>query len=73
MDFLLRLSKILSKQARAKRASIFRELFNIDQNTKILDLGSENGENISRVLEGTGAENKNIYIYGIFLETLEYN
>lgn len=54
-----------SKQARAKRAEIFRQNFYLDENTKILDLGSESGANINAVLQGTKVRSENVYIADI--------
>ncbi len=55
----------LSAKARAKRASWFREAFDIGGNTRILDLGSESGENIHSVLAGTAYDAANVYIADI--------
>lgn len=54
-----------SRDARSKRAALFRNLFVVDTATRILDLGSENGSNIRSVLEGTEASPENIYIADI--------
>ncbi len=54
-----------STHARAKRAKIFRDAFFLDNNTKILDLGSENGSNINAVLKGSGVRPENVYIADI--------
>lgn len=54
-----------SAQARKKRAELFRKFFTIDENTKILDLGSENGTNIYNVLTGCNYKPQNIYIADI--------
>lgn len=55
----------LSAEARKKRAKLFCERFEINEQTKILDLGSENGTNIYNVLKITNANPKNIYIADI--------
>lgn len=55
----------LSRQARKKRANIFRRSFNLDENTRILDLGSEDGTNVNALLEGTSVQNSNVYIADI--------
>lgn len=52
-------------QAREKRATLFREMFEIRSGAKILDIGSENGSAIAAVLRGTPAQPKNIYIADI--------
>ena len=57
--------KSISSSSRKKRANIFRQLFSINCNSKILDLGSEEGTNINRVLEGTEVDNNNVYIADI--------
>ena len=54
-----------SSNARAKRAETFRAFFEIDEHTKILDLGSETGTNISSVLKGLTYDPKNIHIADI--------
>ncbi len=62
------ISKIVwnfSSQARKKRAQLFRSYFHIDRNTKILDLGSENGTNIFNVLQDTNYSSDKIYIADI--------
>ncbi|MBK8148899.1 MAG: methyltransferase domain-containing protein [Acidobacteria bacterium] len=48
-----------------RRARWFRETFRIGPDTKILDLGSESGDNISSVLDGLSYEPSNIYIADI--------
>jgi SAM-dependent methyltransferase len=63
-----RLRKLIvdaSRKARLKRSEIFREKFKLDENTKILDLGSENGENINSVLSGTSTGAENVFIADI--------
>jgi len=57
--------KFLSKHAREKRAAIFRQTFFINEDTKILDLGSENGSNINAVLNGINVSPQNVYIADI--------
>jgi SAM-dependent methyltransferase len=54
-----------SQRARARRAAVFRENFAVTEHTKILDLGSEDGSNIHRVLQGTRAQPENVYIADI--------
>jgi SAM-dependent methyltransferase len=56
-----------SKKARQKRAEIFRQSFSLDSTTRILDIGSETGENINLVLSGTGVLPENVYIADIDL------
>lgn len=54
-----------SKKSRNKRAIVFKSNFTIDENTKILDLGSETGANINAVLSGTRVSPENVYIADI--------
>jgi SAM-dependent methyltransferase len=65
MNPIARLAGQFSRRSRAKRAAMFRKLFSPDQNTTILDLGSETGANIKAVLEGTSVQPKNVYIADI--------
>lgn len=68
------ISKIVwkfSAQARKKRAQMFRRYFSIDENTKILDLGSENGTNIFNVLQNTSYNPANVYIADINKNAVE--
>lgn len=60
-----------SANARMQRAAIFRRYFSIDQNTKILDLGSENGANIFNVLTGEAYKAENVYIADISRDAVE--
>ncbi len=60
-----------SAQARKKRAQLFREFFQIDKSTKILDLGSENGTNIFNVLQDTDYHPTNVYIADISEKAVE--
>lgn len=54
-----------SAKARKRRAEIFQRLFSIDETTKILDLGSENGTNIFNVLGDLPYQPRNVYIADI--------
>ena len=65
MNPITKLVQHFSRQARAKRAEIFRNTFYLDENTKILDLGSESGSNIRDVLKGTNVQHGNVYIADI--------
>jgi len=65
MNVITKFVKNFSSKARQKRADILKNYLVIDQNTKILDLGSETGSNIKNVLEGTLARPENIYIADI--------
>ena len=55
----------ISDKSRKKRAEVFRRNFVIDKTTKILDIGSENGENINFVLKGIDILPENVYIADI--------
>lgn len=59
------LARRFSAHFRARRAALFRSLFVIDRNTRILDLGSETGAHIAAVLQGTGAQPRNVFIADI--------
>jgi SAM-dependent methyltransferase len=65
MNLITKLVKSYSKKAREKRSFIFRNSFFINENTKILDLGSETGSNIAEVLKGTSFKPENVYIADI--------
>jgi SAM-dependent methyltransferase len=52
-------------RARSRRASIFRRAFDITPNTRILDIGSDDGSAIAQVLEGTPVRPSNVYIADI--------
>jgi ubiquinone/menaquinone biosynthesis C-methylase UbiE len=65
MNPLTKLIKNLSDQARKRRAELFIKHFYIDGDTKLLDLGSENGSNINNVLQGSNATNQNTYVSDI--------
>jgi SAM-dependent methyltransferase len=55
----------LSAAARAKRARIFRDRFRLSTNTKILDIGSEDGTHINRLLKDTPVLPENVTIADI--------
>ncbi|MGI8493911.1 MAG: methyltransferase domain-containing protein [Pyrinomonadaceae bacterium] len=61
----------VSEKSRRKRAEIFRQRFVIDKTTKLLDIGSESGENINLVLSGTDILPENVYIADIDNAALE--
>ncbi len=68
------ISKIVwsfSAQARKKRAQLFRNYFRINKNTKILDLGSEDGTNIFNVLQNTDYSSENVFIADINKNVVE--
>lgn len=45
----------ISGESRRLRGSIFRNSFRIEPDTRILDLGSEDGSAVAAILEGTRA------------------
>lgn len=61
----------LSKKARTKRAEFFRRRFDLTSETKILDIGSENGSNINLVLTGTKISPQNVHIADIDEQALQ--
>lgn len=65
MNPLSKIAQQFSANARKKRASLFRHWFDLNSETKILDLGSEIGSNISNVLKGTPVLPQNIFIADI--------
>lgn len=65
MNPITRLAQEFSARSRRKRAAMFLRCFSIDADTRILDLGSENGTNIFSVLQGTGFTPGNVYIADI--------
>ncbi len=70
MNPIIRIFKSFSKRVREKRALFFRNIFSLNENTKILDLGSGNGTNINSVLKGTRVQSKNVYIADIVPEAV---
>jgi SAM-dependent methyltransferase len=60
-----------SSQARSERAALFRQMFGLSANTRVLDLGSESGANIHSVLEGTPVKPESTYIADINPQALE--
>jgi SAM-dependent methyltransferase len=71
MSAIAKIVNVVRKQARAKRAQIFLQNFIITADTRILDIGSEDGSSIAAVLRGTEALPKNVFIADINLEPLE--
>lgn len=71
MNPITELVRSFSRISREKRASILRNSFLINENTKILDLGSETGSNIHAALQGTLFNPKNIYIADINSSAIE--
>lgn len=60
-----------SGEARRRRAAIFRNDFDLGPETKILDLGSEDGSNIARVIEGTAINQRNVFLADISESSLK--
>lgn len=65
MNFIARYVSSYSQRARAKRARVFRRLFQLDAETKLLDLGSEVGEHIAKLVAGSDITPSNVYIADI--------
>jgi SAM-dependent methyltransferase len=65
MNKLKKIIWSVSNKNRQKRAEIFRGSFDFDEATKILDIGSESGENINLALRGTKVLPGNVYIADI--------
>jgi len=70
MNFAEKMVRDFSANARKKRAELFRQFFTLDENTRILDLGAENGTNIHNILEGTKVRRENVSIADIFPESV---
>lgn len=60
-----------SQKSREKRAKLFRENFEIREDTLILDIGSEDGSNINFVLQETRFRAENVYIADIDKSAIE--
>lgn len=58
-------------QARAGRAELFRAYFELTEQTRILDLGSEDGSSIAAVVKGTRVSPENVYIADIDADAVE--
>lgn len=56
------------QRARAKRASVFRHHFELGRETRIIDIGSENGSAIATVLAGTNIDPSNVFIADVDAE-----
>jgi SAM-dependent methyltransferase len=65
MSMIRSLVDRLRARARTARAAVFRQAFPIDANTRIIDIGSEDGAAIARVLAGTNVSPRNVYIADI--------
>lgn len=60
-----------SRRARRKRAVFFREKLSLNEQTSILDIGSETGDNINLVLSGTKINSQNVCIADIDANLIE--
>ncbi len=65
MNVVSQFVRRLSGKARARRAALFRRCFALDERSRILDLGSEDGSYIHSVLVGTGVQPENVFIADI--------
>ncbi len=65
---LKKIVKNASATARKKRAALFGQHFPLSEDTKLLDIGSETGANISNVVRGTPIKPENVYIADIDAE-----
>lgn len=65
MNYATQLARQYSANARRKRAQIFKSLFSLTPDTKILDLGSEDGTHIHSLLKDTEVRPQNVYIADI--------
>ena len=72
MHFLKNLVLNTSKNARKRRALVFKDHFVLDEHTKILDLGSESGSNINSLLYDSDVNPKNVYIADINEELIQH-
>lgn len=71
MNLIARAFRSFSGDARAGRGRIFRESFDFREDTRLLDLGSEDGSNIARLLDGLNLRNENVYIADIEENSIE--
>jgi SAM-dependent methyltransferase len=65
MNIIRDLFSKFSDSSRKSRREIFHRMFRLDYDTKILDLGSEDGSNIARLLAGYSVDPKNVFIADI--------
>lgn len=70
MKIFKKIALSASGSARQKRAEIFRRNFRLDEKMKILDIGSESGDNIHQVLNGTKVSPESVFIADIELEAI---
>jgi len=65
MNVIRNFFKSFSDESRRRRAEIFRNSFKIGPDTKILDLGSEDGSAIASLLDTTSVRSENVWIADI--------
>jgi 2-polyprenyl-3-methyl-5-hydroxy-6-metoxy-1,4-benzoquinol methylase len=65
MSLLKDLVEGVRTRARTARTAVFRHEFQVGEKTRILDIGSEDGSAIARVLAGSGIPPQNVYIADI--------
>lgn len=70
MRIIARMVGMMSRRARQKRAEIFRQHFALTPDTRILDLGSEDGTHIAAVLKDTSVRPSNVHIADISEEAV---
>ena len=61
----------ISNSARESRAKLFRDLFDLNKGTSVLDLGSQDGKHVARILQGTEVEPQNVSVADLDLTTLQ--
>jgi len=68
--FVTRIVQSTQQQSRAKRARVFRDIFALEADTKVLDIGSEDGSHIADVLKGSPVKPENVFIADIDEESV---
>lgn len=71
MNPIQKLFSGFSERSRAERRELFYRAFEIGPNTTILDVGSEDGSNIARLLANTPVQPENVYIADIDRRSVE--
>jgi SAM-dependent methyltransferase len=61
----------LSRRFRARRAKRFRHEFELNENTRVLDLGGGDGEHIRMVLKHSSVRPENVYVADVNEKALE--
>lgn len=65
MGTVSQIATAYSRRSRARRDDVFRQLFVISKDTKLLDLGSESGEHVAALVAKTEITPSNVYIADI--------